>query len=88
MVQESAARLTGDPVWRERALGWLDAFRDAHGHGPSWRQFWGQPSLWPSDVTRSVLYAVMRQLSQAGVLDGKKTPFGLGRRVPQVVASR
>ncbi|WP_329111857.1 hypothetical protein [Streptomyces sp. NBC_01353] len=79
-VQECAAELTGDPAWRERALGWIDDYRAAHGHGPSWRTFWREPSLWPAETTVSLLNTVMRQLSVGGYLDGMKTPFGLRRR--------
>ncbi|WP_406514576.1 hypothetical protein OG851_43495 (plasmid) [Streptomyces sp. NBC_00161] len=79
-VQERAEQLTGDPAWRERALGWIDAYRDAHGHGPSWRTFWREPSLWPEDTTLSLLNTVMRQLGEGGHLAGTKTPFGLRRR--------
>ncbi|MFF3159253.1 hypothetical protein [Streptomyces sp. NPDC057910] len=79
-VRERALRLTGDPEWRERALGWIDAYRAEHGHGPSWRQFWRAPSLWPTDTTVTLLNSVMRQLSEDGHLDGTKTPFGLRRR--------
>ncbi|MBV9022980.1 MAG: hypothetical protein JO362_04050 [Streptomycetaceae bacterium] len=82
-AQERAVQLTGDPAWRERALGWIDAYRDAHGHGPSWRRFWREPSLWPTDTTVSLLHTVMRQLNQDGYLDGTKTPFGLCRRTPE-----
>jgi hypothetical protein len=82
-VQERAARLTGDPAWREQALGWIDAYRDAHGHGPSWRTFWRAPSLWPTETSVALLNTVMRQLNQDGYLDGTKTPFGLCRRTPQ-----
>lgn len=83
-VHDRAARITGDPVWRERAFEWIDAYRAAHGHGPSWRQFWRAPDLWPAETTVSLLNTVMRQLSENGHLDGTKTPFGLRRREPQL----
>ncbi|MFG2987015.1 hypothetical protein ACGFYQ_38190 [Streptomyces sp. NPDC048258] len=73
-------QLTGDPAWRERALGWIDGYHDGHGHGPSWRTFWREPSLWPEDATLSLLNTVMRQLGEGGHLAGTKTPFGLRRR--------
>jgi hypothetical protein len=80
-VRERAVR-TGDPGWRERALGWNDTFRHAHGHGPTWRQFGTEPSLWPADTTGSVVITVLRELSRDGHLAGTKTPFGL-RHTPQ-----
>ncbi|WP_329583155.1 hypothetical protein [Streptomyces sp. NBC_01361] len=80
-VRERAFQLTEDPEWRERALGWIDAYREAHGHGPSWRTFWHEPSLWPADATLALLNTAMRQLNEGGHLDGTKTPFGLCRRV-------
>jgi hypothetical protein len=79
-VQDSARRLTGDAAWRERALGWIDAYREAHEHGPSWRTFWNEPPLWPADATVNLLRTVMRQLNEGGFLDGTKTPFSLCRR--------
>ncbi|GGT79656.1 hypothetical protein GCM10010243_67280 [Streptomyces matensis] len=81
-AQERAQELTGDPDWRERALSWIDAYRDAHGHGPSWQTFWRAPHLWPTDATASMLNNVMRQLRQAGLIDGTRTPYGLRRRTP------
>jgi pterin-4a-carbinolamine dehydratase len=82
-ARERAERLTGDPGWRERALGWIDAFRHSHRHGPTWRQFGTEPSLWPADTTGSVVITVLRELSRDGYLDGTKTPFGLRHTPPQ-----
>ncbi|MEU5163380.1 hypothetical protein AB0G74_27740 [Streptomyces sp. NPDC020875] len=79
-IRERALRLTGDPVWRERALSWTDAYWDEHGHGPTWKRFWNAPGLWPPDTTGSLLNTVLRQLAEDGGFDGTKTPFGLRRR--------
>lgn len=79
-VLDRAARLTDDPAWRECALGWIEDYRAAHGHGPRWRRFWAEPSLWPADTNAALLNTVMRQLNKAGYLDGTKTPFGLCER--------
>ncbi|MEW1551319.1 hypothetical protein [Streptomyces tsukubensis] len=82
-IRERAMRLTADPRWCERALAWIDAYRAQHGHGPSWRQFWRAPDLWPTDTTVALLNCVMRQLNESGHLDGTKTPFGLRRRTAE-----
>ncbi|MFD7667482.1 hypothetical protein [Streptomyces sp. NPDC059788] len=87
-VRERALRLTGDPQWRERALGWIDAYRAEHRHGPSWRQFRRAPLLWPTDTTVALLNCVLRQLSKDGYLDGTKTPFGLRRRADEESVGR
>ena len=79
-IHGSARELSGDPEWRERALQRIDAYRAAHGHGPTWRRFWSEPSLWPTDASVQLLTTVMRQLSEGGHLDGTRTPFGLRRR--------
>ncbi|MEV8321405.1 hypothetical protein AB0Q95_45405 [Streptomyces sp. NPDC059900] len=79
-VQERAVRLAGDRPWREDALAWIDAYRSAHGHGPSWQEFWRAPCLWPDEATTALLNTVMRQLHEDGYLDGTKTPFALCRR--------
>lgn len=79
-VQGNATRLSSDLAWRERALEWIDAYQTAHGHGPSWREFWRAPSLWPDEATAALLSAVVRQLNEGGWLDGTKTPFALCRR--------
>ncbi|MFF7258578.1 hypothetical protein [Streptomyces microflavus] len=80
VIHDSARELTGDPEWCERALQCIDAYRAAHGHGPTWRTFWSEPSLWPADASMQLLTTVMRQLSEGGHLDGTRTPFGLRRR--------
>ena len=82
-TQQRAAQLVGDTAWRERALGWIDGYREAHGHGPSWRRFWYERSLWPADATITLQNVVMRELGCGGYLDGMKTPFGLRRRTAE-----
>ncbi|MEU5161169.1 hypothetical protein AB0G74_16390 [Streptomyces sp. NPDC020875] len=81
-IRERARQLTGDPAWRERALDWIDAYWEMHGHGPSWRHFWNAAGLWPPDTTGSLLNTVMRQLTDDRHLDGTKTPFALRRPHP------
>lgn len=80
VIEERATQLTRDLAWREQALEWLDTYHEAHGHGPSWQEFWRAPSLWPDETTVALLNAVVRQLNLDGCLDGTKTPFALCRR--------
>ncbi|WP_017570458.1 hypothetical protein [Nocardiopsis halotolerans] len=62
----------------ERVARWVDAYRDEHGHGPSWSavsEAFGWPPRQAPD--HDVTHEAFRLLSEGGWLTGFGVPFGL-----------
>lgn len=62
----------------ERVARWVEAYRDEHGHGPSWSVL-GAAFGWPPRQApdHEVTHEVFRRLSEDGWLTGFGVPFGL-----------
>ncbi len=62
----------------ERVARWVDAYRDEHGHGPSWSAVAGAFGWPPRQAPdHDVTHEVFRLLAEDGWLTGFGVPFGL-----------
>jgi hypothetical protein len=81
-ARDRADALVADEAWRTPALAWVDGYNTAHGHGPTWREFVSEASLWPAGLPAMERHRVVPALWRAGHVDGAQTPFGLRARTP------
>ena len=69
--------LSEDREWRCAAYVWIDTYRAEHGHGPSWRRFLRERSLWPADLPFRIRGLVFQQMRDGERLIRTSVPFGM-----------